>query len=181
MMTEHDYLLVKAEHYGQRIESAFEDHYDEKDSSVADGKAINEFIKILVEEGITVQYLVTNKWLAHIKMKLDYGTLGNLRVASHLVAGVECYRYQVYKIPSTYENKNYNNGPLEQNRKGQYKVGINNIVELLMVIIKERDKMKQQLGEEMYNRKKENNRCMFLNLKGERKRAWKGSKTVKPK
>lgn len=180
MTTNHEYL-VKAECYGQRIKDAFEHNYRESDLSEAHGKAINEFISILVEEGITVQYLVTSVELTHVKMKLDYGTLGTLRVASHLVAGMDFYRYQVYKSPTDFEGGAYNNRPLEQNRKGQYKVGIYNLVEVLMVIIKERDSKVKHLGEEVYNQKVENNRGMTLNLKGKRKHAWRGSTTIKAK
>lgn len=179
MTTNNDKNLVKAEIISQRIENAFEDNYKEEDESYAQGKAINEFITILLEEGITVQYLVTDPEQAHIKMKLDYGTLGTLRVASHMAMGIERYRYQVYKAHRLYGGTPLNTLPLERTPQGKYKVGIYNLAELLMLILSDRARLKANFGgEQGYEKRKRDNEISIRNLKGRRKSAWKGSKLL---
>lgn len=174
-------FMVKMQEYDMRITNAFENNFVEGNPSIAEGKAINEFIRILLEEGIVVQYKTNVSDMTWIKMKFDYGALGTLRVANQGHIGRDTHRYQVYKgYPSYTEEQNlpFTSMPLQKTRGGRYCVGINNMVDIIEVILQYRESQRDKLGADGYKLFVKNNKDMLNNLKGKRKRAWKGSKTL---
>lgn len=168
--------------YSQRIKATFDKYRDPSDPSVAHGKVINEFIKILLEEGITVEYVKTSPEYPHIKMKLDYGTLGTLRVANPAVSGLNWYRYQIVIASRLPENVGMNNDPIRESRGGQYRLGINHIAEVIDIILAKRAEMIEENGQVWYDQRLADNKHTTNNLlKGRRKKAWRNKKVLSPK